>query len=146
MSHVTLETTLGEGENAKVVELNHLIIDSLLPYNIILSWPAIDALGAVIFTQYLVLKYLLHCGRVGTDRWECYFRPRVFPEFPDDGKGSAHTAPEAPDTNIDYWDPRLGVDNERLMPTKDLKEVRICPSTHQVTKIGTSLTVEEERD
>lgn len=37
-------------------------------------------------------------------------------------------------------DPRLGVHNERIAPTKDLKEFRICPSTHQVTNIGFSLT------
>lgn len=35
-------------------------------------------------------------------------------------------------------------DNERPMPIDDLKEVRRGPSVHQVTKIGTSLTEEEE--
>lgn len=29
--------------------------------------------------------------------------------------------PEALDANIDGWDPRLGSNNERLMPTEDLK-------------------------
>lgn len=36
------------------------------------------------------------------------------------------------------------MDNERLTPTKDLKEVRKFPLVHKVTKIGTSFTEEEE--
>lgn len=54
--------------------------------------------------------------------------------------------PKALDVDTDSWDPRLGVDNERLTPIEDLKEVRIYHSDHQVMKIGTSLSIEEERD
>lgn len=41
-------------------------------------------------------------------------------------------------------DPRLGVENERFAPTKDLKEVQIGPLGHKVTNIGPSLFEEEE--
>lgn len=54
--------------------------------------------------------------------------------------------PKALETETDSRDPRLGRDNERVMPTEYLKEVRIGPSAYQVTKIGTSLTEEEEHD
>lgn len=49
---------------------------------------------------------------------------------------------EALKEDIGCWDPRLEVDNERLMSTEDLKEVRIGPSSHKVIKIDTSLTEE----
>lgn len=53
---------------------------------------------------------------------------------------------EALDRHVDYWDPRLGTNNERLTPTtiEDLKEVNIGPLAHRVTKIGTSVTEKEE--
>lgn len=50
------------------------------------------------------------------------------------------------DVDIDSWDPRLSVENERLTPLENLKEVRINLSAHHVTKINTSLTKEEERE
>lgn len=53
---------------------------------------------------------------------------------------------EALDANIDCWGSKLGVNKERLAPTEDLKEVRKGPLAHQVTKIGTSLTEEEEHE
>lgn len=47
------------------------------------------------------------------------------------------------DANIDSWDLKMDVDNERLTPAEDLKKVKIRTSTHQVKKIDTSLTEEE---
>lgn len=52
--------------------------------------------------------------------------------------------PKALDIDTNSWDPRLGRENERLVPTEDLKEVWISPSAHRVTKIGTSIAKEEE--
>lgn len=43
------------------------------------------------------------------------------------------------------WDLRLGMENERLMPTEDLKEVQIGHLGHRVIKIVTSLPKKEER-
>lgn len=37
--HVTLETTCVKGVNSKVIDVNHLIVNALLPYNIILGPP-----------------------------------------------------------------------------------------------------------
>jgi hypothetical protein len=41
-------------------------------------------------------------------------------------------------------DPREDFQQERLEPTEDLKEISIGPETHHTTKIGTSLSPEEE--
>lgn len=40
----------------------------------------------------------------------------------------------------------MGVNKERLIPPKDYKKVWIGPSAHQVTKIGYSLTEEEDHE
>lgn len=67
-------------------------------------------------------------------------------EYSGDGKGIAHPLFKALDANIDSKDPRLYVDNGRLTPTYDLKEVKIGLSANHMIKIGTSLTQEEEHD
>lgn len=54
---MTLKTTCGEGEDAKAMEVSYLVVDIMSPYNIILGYPAINALGEAISTRYLVLKY-----------------------------------------------------------------------------------------
>lgn len=57
-----METTYGEGISTKAIKVNNLIIDAMSPYNIISGCPITNALGALISTWYLVLKYLLHGG------------------------------------------------------------------------------------
>lgn len=51
------------------------------------------------------------------------------------------TLSEVPNTNIEFWEPKLGTESERLTSTKDLKEVQIGPHAHQVTNIGTLLSI-----
>lgn len=41
---------------------------------------------------------------------------------------------EVPNIDFEYWDPRLGMKDERLTPNKELKEVLIGPYTCQVTR------------
>lgn len=63
MGHTTLETMRGEGENVKTININSLIVDALSTYIIILGRPNINALGEVVCTLYLTLKYLLPNGK-----------------------------------------------------------------------------------
>lgn len=48
--------------------------------------------------------------------------------------------PEAHETHVARWDPKLVAKSERLTPTKDLKEVHIRLLDHQVTKLDNSLS------
>lgn len=67
------------GLDCKTIEANYIIFDTLLPYNIILDRPAINVLGTMVSTWYLILKYMLPNGRVGTiwgdqqSAQECYY-------------------------------------------------------------------------
>lgn len=40
--------------------------------------------------------------------------------------------PEALDAHVDGWDPQIGMDNERLTPIEDLREIWINISSHKV--------------
>lgn len=62
IGHITLETTRGEGADAKPIDVNYLIMDIISPYNIILGRPTINALGATMSIWYLTLKYSLPDG------------------------------------------------------------------------------------
>lgn len=57
MGYVTLKATYGEGDDAKTINVNYLNMDTRSPYNIILGHPAINALGEIVSTWYLTLKY-----------------------------------------------------------------------------------------
>lgn len=62
MSYITLGTTYSEGIDARMFDVSYLTIDVLSPYNIILGWPTINALGEIVSIMYLTLKYPLPDG------------------------------------------------------------------------------------
>lgn len=53
-----------KGTNTTAIDVSYLIMDSILPYNIILGRLAINVIGEIISTLYLVLKYPLPGGQV----------------------------------------------------------------------------------
>lgn len=63
--YITLKTTFGTGEQAKTIRGRYLVINAQSSYNIIKGRPALNILGAALFTRYLTLKYPLDGGRVG---------------------------------------------------------------------------------
>lgn len=134
---------------AKKIEVNYLIINVVSSYNIILGYLAINALWEVISTWYLVLNYLLLLGESRRfEETDGYLKSVIRIAWQQREKSSPLrvTHPEAPNANFDFWDPRLGTNNERLAPMEDLNKVRIGPSPYQATKIGTSLSEEEEHE
>lgn len=42
----------------------------------------------------------------------------------------AASYPKVSGTKVENWDPRLGIENERLTPTEDLKDFQISPFNH----------------
>lgn len=61
---LNIDTTFGRGSDTKVIEVSYLIVNVMLPYNIILGQLVSIMLEEVISTRYLVLKYPLLSGRV----------------------------------------------------------------------------------
>jgi hypothetical protein len=76
--YITLKTTFGSGSNAKTIRVRYLVINSPSSYNIIIGRPSFNLLGAFLSTKFLVMKYPLNDGKVGTIRGdkkiarECY--------------------------------------------------------------------------
>lgn len=66
MGYTTLKATYDEGDDTKTINVNYVIVDIMLPYNIILECTTINILGAVVSTRYITLRYSLLEGRVGT--------------------------------------------------------------------------------
>jgi hypothetical protein len=143
--YITLKTTFGSGAHAKTIRVRYLVINSPSSYNIIIGRPSFNLLGAFLSTKFLVMKYPLSDGKVGTIRGdqkiarECYHNSLRLQK-----------AKKKPDNKVTHevnmidLDPREDFQQERLEPTEDLKEVSIGPETHHTTKIGTSLGPEEE--
>lgn len=96
---------------------------------------------------YLDLKYLLPYGQIGTIRGDQHEARERYHSSSETTKEEltlvdAHPS-EFPNNDLEYWDPRLGAEAEKLTPTKDLKEVQIGPHAHQVMKMVTFLSVNE---
>lgn len=104
-----------------MIDVNYLIVDTLSPYNIILERPTINALGEVISSLYVVLKYPLPRGRVGKIKGdqliaqECFQNSMAIKRE----KLTLVGAPLSEVLNIylKCWDPKLDAEVKRLMPT-----------------------------
>jgi len=49
----------------KMIKVRYFVIDSWSVYNVVIGWPAVADLGAVISTLHLTMKYPLGDGMVG---------------------------------------------------------------------------------
>lgn len=56
IGHISIETTCGEGIDAREIDVNYLIMDFISPYNIILGSPNTNALIMVVSTLYINLN------------------------------------------------------------------------------------------
>lgn len=80
MAHVTLLMTCREEDDAQTINVNYLIVGTILPYYIILRRSTINALRVVVSTRCLTLYYLIIDSSMGTVRrdqqvtHECYLR------------------------------------------------------------------------
>lgn len=125
--YITLKITYSVRDDSKEIKFNYLIMDTLSPYNAILGKPPMYSLWAIISTKYLVQKYILPNGWVRTVQGdqenilECHQSSLSIGNM--DLSHNFIPFLEPYDTHTASWDPRMGMDNEILMPTEDLKEV-----------------------
>jgi len=76
--HISLKTTFGTRENAKTIRVKYLVINAPNCYNIIIERPSFNLLGIFMSTRFLVMKYPMKKGKIGTLRRdqktarECY--------------------------------------------------------------------------
>jgi len=76
--YITLKTIFKIGNEAKVIKIRYLVVNTPNSYNIIIGRPSFNQLGALLSTKFLVMKYPPDNGRVGTIKGdhkvarECY--------------------------------------------------------------------------
>jgi len=76
--HITLKIIFRTGVNAKTIRVKYLVVSAPNCYNIIIGQPSFNLLGAFLSTRFLVMKYPMEKGKVGTLRGdqkttrECY--------------------------------------------------------------------------
>ncbi|GAU51914.1 hypothetical protein TSUD_416970, partial [Trifolium subterraneum] len=153
MGHIMLYTTFGEDENAKTIKVRYLVVKTLFTfYNIIIGRPAFNALGAVMSTLYLSIKYPLNNGKVRVVKGDqvlarrCYessLKIRHRPCKPVSPPVSEERTNGINMVNISDLDPREEFHDRRVSPIEDLEQVQIGEQPHQTTNIGTSLQPEE---
>lgn len=108
------------GVDFKAIRVNYLMMDTLLPYKVILGRPTIKFLGMIISIQDLILKYLLPSGRFEMVRRdqesirECCMRSLAKRNA--DVSHAASPLLEAHDIDTINWDPIMEVKNKRLTP------------------------------
>ncbi|GAU32582.1 hypothetical protein TSUD_146960 [Trifolium subterraneum] len=153
MGHITLYTTFGEDENAKTIKVRYLVVKTLFTsYNIIIGRPTFNALGAVMSTLYLSIKYPLNNGKVRVVKGDqvlarkCYessLKIRHRPSKPVSPPVSEERTNGINMVNITDLDRREEFQDRRVSPIEDLEQVQIGEHSHQTTNIGTSLQLEE---
>ncbi|GAU44843.1 hypothetical protein TSUD_400440 [Trifolium subterraneum] len=145
MGHITLYTTFGEDENAMTIKVRYLVVKTLFTsYNIIIGRSAFNALGAVMSTLYLSIKYPLNNGKVGVVKGDrvlarkCYESSLKIRHRP-----SKPVSPPVSGERTNGIDPRDKFQDSRISPIEDLEQVQIGEHSHQTTNIGTSLQPKE---
>jgi len=76
--YITLKTIFGMESEAKAIKIRYLVVNSPNSYNIVIGRSSFNRLGALFSTKFLVMKYPLDDGGIGTIKGdqkiarECY--------------------------------------------------------------------------
>ncbi|PNX91900.1 gag-pol polyprotein [Trifolium pratense] len=155
MGYATLLTTFGTGDSAKTVKVRYLVVKTpFTSYNIIIGRPAFNALGAVMSTLYLAIKYPLDNGGVGTVRGDqllakrCYessLKIRHRNSSSSSNPNKRQTPPQGGINMVESaeMDPREELHNRRVSPIEELEQIQIGGQPHQTTNLGTALSAQE---
>ena len=64
--YVDLYTTFGEGQLTKTISIRYLVLDANTSSNVLLGRPSLNALGAIVSTPYLAMKFPSMVGDIVT--------------------------------------------------------------------------------
>jgi len=130
--YITLKTIFGTGKQAKAIKIRYLVVSAPNSYNIVIGRPSFNRLGALLSTKFLVMKYPLDDGGVGTIKSdqkvarECYLASLKLCR-----KETPKKESKGDSVNMIDLDPREEFQQERLEPTEVHKEVMIGTQPHQ---------------
>jgi len=130
--YITLKTIFGAGNQAKAIKIRYLVVNAPNSNNIVIRRPSFNWLGALLSTKFLVMKYPLDDGGVGTIKGdqkvarECYLASLKLRR-----KETPRKESKGDNVSMIDLEPREEYQQERLEPTEDFKEVMIGSQPHQ---------------
>ena len=146
--YIDLHTTFGEGKQTKTIPIRYLVIDAHTSYKILLGRPSINALGAIVSTPHLAMKFPSSQGDIitvhGDQRAtrECYMASLKLPHPP----LTTHNIEQSRARTTlagDDLDPRINSE-ARLEPVGETRQLPL-EQQDRFLQIGTSLPKGEER-
>ncbi|RDX58414.1 hypothetical protein CR513_62271, partial [Mucuna pruriens] len=137
---VELETCLGERPVTRTIQIRYTIVDAPASYNIIVGRPALNRLGAIVSTKHLCMKFPIgrQVGSIWADTQvarKCYEDSLRIERLP---------SPRIMNVLDLDLDPRSQFVKEGPLPAEELKEVKLGSDPEQTTKIGTTMSAQEE--
>ena len=136
--YVDLHKTFGEGQGVRTILIRYLVVDAHTSYNVLLGRPSLNAIGAIVSTPHLAMKFPSPSGDILTVHGdqkaarECYMASLKLPQPP----LTAHNIETTPEGALlvgDDLDPRINSDS-RVEP---MGETRQFPLTRAANRKGT---------
>ena len=139
--YVDLHTTFGEKKGVRTILIRYLVVEAHTSYNVLLGRPSLNAIGAIVSTPHLAMKFPSPSGDILTVHGdqkaarECYMASLKLPQ-PLLTAQNIETTPEGALLVGDELDPRINSDS-RMEP---VGEVRQFPLTRpdRFLQVGTS--------
>ena len=144
--YIDLHTTFGEGRQTKTIPIRYLVVEAHTSYNVLLGRPSINALGAIVSTPHLAMKFPSPQGDIitihGDQRAarECYMASLKLPHPPLATHNIEHSKTGATLAGDDL-DPRM-TSEARVEPVGGIRQLPL-EQQNQFLQIGTTIPENE---
>nr|KYP67144.1 Transposon Ty3-I Gag-Pol polyprotein [Cajanus cajan] len=142
---IDLYTRFGfDQKSSREIKIRYIVVHANTSYNILLGRPSINALGAIVSTPHLCMKFPSRDGQVITvhadqkTARECYLSSLKMKPLADSPKAKGVNAVGQHVAEDIDLDPRL--DEERIEPAENLVSFQLGRSPEQVTNMGSQLS------
>jgi len=144
--YIYLHTVFRDDAQTKTIPIRFFVVDAPTSYNVLLGWPSLNTLGAVVFTPHLAMKFPSPSGDIVTIHSdqrlarECYM-VSLRPQLPILQTNHIECPPGSDiDLFGDDLDPKVGWD-ARLEPVDETTPLEF-PNARTI-KLGTGLQPEQ---
>ncbi|XP_016185917.1 uncharacterized protein LOC107627603 [Arachis ipaensis] len=146
LGSVWLQTTLGEHPLSKTNDIQYLVVDCFIPYNLILGRPFLNKFGAIVSTVHLCVKFPLQDDQVVTihrdhkEARQCY---NIGMKFQNRSRQQVNNVDiKQSGQKLADLDPRADF-LERPKPSDDLQKMYFHNDPNKFTYVGTSINTSE---
>ncbi|XP_020207592.1 uncharacterized protein LOC109792583 [Cajanus cajan] len=150
---IELYTCFGYNQEvSKTIRIRYIVVNANTSYNILLGRPSINALGVIVSTPHLAMKFPGESQKIITVHAdqkvarECYMESlKIRPIIEREDKNVHMVSPEAGKMlDTTELDPRLGNEDLRMEPNEETLPFRLGDKEGQNTYIGSKLEKEDK--